>query len=193
MRNRLHTLIIEDSPEDRMTVSRTINKINENSLILELAYLEATTLKEGFERLNSNQVDILLLDLSLPDADGMDAISKIKESHPALPIIVLTGNEDEKDSIRAIQAGVQDYLIKKEITPHNLSRSIGYAIERSKTAKELDDLRIQQAHSLKMATLGEVAGNLAHEINNPLTIILGFSERILKILKTPETEKEIKN
>ena len=192
MRNSFQTLLIEDSPEDRITVSRTIKKINENSLILELQYKEAFNLKEGLECLKDNSIDVLLLDLSLPDAEGMGAIEKLKEFYPNLPIIILTGNEDERNSIKAIQAGVQDYLIKKEISPHNLSRSIGYAIERSKTAKELEELRIQQAHSLKMATLGEVAGNLAHEINNPLTIILGFSERILKKLSTPETEKEQK-
>ncbi len=189
MKKNIKALFVEDSIEDQLSFGRNIKKLNKNSNILNVSYKEAASQKEMFEYLRKESFDILLLDLSLPDSDQLTSLSLIiEEFGNQLPIIVLTGYESEELAVEAIQKGSQDYLLKKELTPYTLSRSIMYALERNNMLLELEEIRMQQAESLKMATLGEMAGGIAHEINNPLTIILGY---ISQIKRSANKEEDI--
>ena len=88
------------------------------------------TLADAFNILKNNSFDIILLDLNLPDSEGMDTLLKIKEKHPSLPIIIITGGYKVDLGIKAISLGAQDYLIKNKIDLYILTKSIHYAIER---------------------------------------------------------------
>ena len=179
MKREIKVLFVEDSDEDKINFERKIKKLNETSTVLSVSYKTQSSLKETMLILKQDSFDILLLDLSLPDTEGLNGLDKIIERfEDLLPVVVLTGHQSEEMALKAIQRGAQDYLLKKEITPYTLSRSIVSAIERIRVSKELEQVRIQQAKSLKMATLGEMAGGIAHEINNPLAIILGYADRI---------------
>ena len=189
MKKNFTALLIEDSKEDRYSFQRSIGKLNQQSKIFNITFEEATSLSESIELIKNKDFDIISLDLSLPDTTGLESLETVfRICGHKTPIIVLTGQEDEALALKAIKIGAQDYLQKKEITPFTLSRSIMYSMERSRLAKELEDLRVNQAKSLKMATLGEMAGGIAHEINNPLAIIMGYANRIKRLSK--ENEKE---
>src|SRR6187549_2203340 len=81
-------------------------------------------------RLAAPAVDVILLDLGLPDAEGLEAVRRAHAAAPRVPLLVLTGLDDESLAIRALQEGAQDYLVKGQIETRGLLRAIRYAIER---------------------------------------------------------------
>ncbi len=93
------------------------------------------SLSKGLKHLDGK--DAILLDLTLPDSIGLDTFKKIHSEAPALPIIVLTGNDDDSLALRALQDGAQDYLVKGQVSGQILARSIRYAIERKRIDEAL--------------------------------------------------------
>ncbi len=175
-------LVIEDNPSDLVNLKREISKMGQslNGLIVEIK--ECTNLKEGLAELQNYNYDLLFLDLSLPDSEGLSSIDNIREVYD-LPIVVLTGSKEDEIGISSIQHGVQDFLSKEDLKATILKKTILFSIERFLMEKKMEEMRFQQARSLKMATLGEMAGGIAHEINNPLTIIIGHLDLINMNLK----------
>ncbi|MES2503416.1 MAG: ATP-binding protein [Myxococcota bacterium] len=148
----------------------------------------ADRLSSAFEKLETNQFDVLLLDLSLPDSTGPATFLKVIERFPRIPIILLTGLKDQDLGIRAMQEGVQDYLVKGEVDAQILTRTIRYAIERKNTQILLLETQNALETSSKMAALGTMAGGVAHEINTPLAII-----SMLASLAKDKADKDIVN
>ena len=99
----------------------------------------ADRLAAGLEMLSSDHVDLVLLDLSLPDSEGYDTFHNLRQAAPAVPVIVLTGFEDDKMAERAVRHGAQDFLAKADMSPSLLVRSIRYALERWKAASRLEE------------------------------------------------------
>lgn len=118
-------------------------------------------LGRGLERLAAGDIGVVLLDLSLPDSQGIETFNMVRLHAPKVPILVMSGLDDETVAVRAVQAGAQDYLVKGHVDTHLLLRAIRYAIERSRTAQQLshyaDELRRQN-------TQLQSDLNLAHEI-----------------------------
>ncbi|HYS02236.1 MAG TPA: diguanylate cyclase, partial [Candidatus Eisenbacteria bacterium] len=102
----------------------------------------AETLAAGLERVTTADADIVLLDLSLPDAFGLDTYRRAHIAAPHLPIIVLTGNEDEALAVSAVNEGAQDFLSKRKLDGEVLVRSIRYAIERHRLLEQVRQLAI---------------------------------------------------
>jgi two-component system, cell cycle response regulator len=119
-------LLVEDSPGDALLIREAINEMESDIFTLEWA----DTLSSAFECLKTWPVDAVLLDLSLPDGYGFETVNQMLSAAPYLPIIILTGLEDEDLAIRAVQLGAQDYLVKGQVNHSTLLRSIRYAIER---------------------------------------------------------------
>ena len=97
--------------------------------------------------------DCVLLDLNLPDASGIGALERISKSDPSIPIVVLTGLNDEHFGISAVASGAQDYLVKGRVEPETLRRSLLYAIERKRaelTAVELQASRIRAGENARL-------------------------------------------
>lgn len=115
--------------------------------------------------------DVLLLDLTLPDASGLESFLAMLGWAPSLPIIILTGLDDEDIAVKAVQLGAQDYILKKEISEHTLSRTIRYAIERNQFQENTKRLAVFEQHEEFMATL-------THDLKNPL---IG-ANRILELM-----------
>jgi PAS domain S-box-containing protein len=129
----LRILIVEDDIVDRKLLERLLSK--SSLLVSEVkseAYLDA-----ALQLLTENSFDIVLLDLGLPDSNGIESITKVQSIAPHIPIIVMSGLDDQDTAILAVQKGVQDYLIKGQVDSNLLMRSISYAIERKKTEREL--------------------------------------------------------
>jgi diguanylate cyclase (GGDEF)-like protein/PAS domain S-box-containing protein len=126
-------LLIEDNPGDLRLLSEMFRDGGQRDL--EIAHAGGVATAE--QHLREDMPHVVLLDLGLPDAQGIDAIRRIRTAAPHVPIVVLTGLDDESMAIRALQEGAQDYLIKGEIEPRGLLRALRYAIERKANEEAL--------------------------------------------------------
>lgn len=129
----IKVLLIEDSNEDAIIIREMLNETSK--IPFQLTYV--SRLKTGFEELFQESFDVLLLDLNLPDSWGFDTFIRTYDQVPELPIVILSGFDDEDVAVKAVREGAQDYLIKGEIDGRLLARSIYYAIERKNIEKQL--------------------------------------------------------
>jgi len=130
---RIRVLIVEDNLGDAILVREMLREVDPARFEL----VHATRLSEGIDRLRGAGADCVLLDLSLPDAEGLDALPQIQGASLDVPIIVFSGRSDERIAVRAVQEGAQDYLIKGQVDGRLLARSINYAVERKRVEAEL--------------------------------------------------------
>lgn len=130
--NGIKILYIEDDPDDILIMEETLV-----SCMPEADLICAYTLKEGLSILGEISIDIILLDLGLPDSNGLDSLRKISFKSPHLPVIVFTGYEDENTGIEAIVSGAQDYLIKNSNYSDLFRRIIINAIQRKRIELKL--------------------------------------------------------
>jgi PAS domain S-box-containing protein len=129
----LRVLIIEDDAVDRMQLERLLANSS-----LDVAEVKcANRLATAIDMLQQSTFDVLLLDLGLPDSQGLESIIQIQTHVPDVPVIVLSGLDDENTATTAVQKGVQDYLIKGQVDSTVLMRSVRYALERKKAERQL--------------------------------------------------------
>ena len=121
---RLKVLLIEDDANFAFVVEALLRRQTN------LSVTRVNCLKDAFAALDERSPDIILLDLTLPDADGLATLTRLRQRSGEIPIIVLTGNGDEESAMEAVRLGAQDYLVKGEFENHGLLRAIRYAIER---------------------------------------------------------------
>ncbi|UTB32923.1 MAG: response regulator [Methanobacterium sp. ERen5] len=124
----IKVLMIEDNRGDYQLILKLLEK-SENA---QFELVHSPRLKSGVELLENNSFDVILLDLGLPDSNGLDSFNVILKKHPEIPTIILTGLANEETGIKAIKYGAQDYLVKGEFNGKLLVRAIQYAIERKK-------------------------------------------------------------
>jgi len=136
-------LLIEDDLGDARLLREMLRE--QNSPTIQLTHLERMSDAEKY--LAAHAVDIILLDLVLPDAQGLEAIRRAQAAAPAVPLVVLTGLDDETLAVQALQEGAQDYLIKGQIDTRGLLRALRYAIERKRMEITALALARQMAHS----------------------------------------------
>jgi len=133
-------LLVEDDPDQVVVIKVLFARITTGHLILEVA----DRLSIALDSLANSVVDVILLDLSLPDSQGLDTVIKVRECAAAIPIVVLTGREDESLALDAINHGAQDYLVKGTVDGGLLARSIRYAIQRFRAERTLMAQRHRQ-------------------------------------------------
>lgn len=123
----INILLIEDNPGDARLIEILLREKSPN----DFSFVWADTLGVGMEKLSHQHFDVALLDLSLPDSQGLETVARLRAFAPMLPIVVLTGQNDDQLALRAVQQGAQDYLVKGLSDGDPLRRAIRYAIERS--------------------------------------------------------------
>lgn len=134
----IRLLVVEDSPYDARYLKEVLAGHCSTSLrIVAFAVSWAERLEEGLARIASDMPDVVLLDLSLPDAIGLEAVTRTRAAAPDLPIVVLTGQRDEETGVRALQEGAQEYLIKGDCDKVAITRAALHAIERSRLLSTL--------------------------------------------------------
>lgn len=142
---RVKVLLIEDSPSDAKILKVTFSRVF--SPIFEITHVES--LNAGLQHLAWDEFDVVFLDLSLPDASGIETLLQVQAVGPNLPILVLTGIDDQDLAVKAMQKGAQDYLVKGKVDQDLLVRATRYAIERKRTEVERQRLvRRAQTQSL---------------------------------------------
>jgi GAF domain-containing protein/PleD family two-component response regulator len=125
-RELVRILLIEDNPGDARLLQETLTEAEGFSF--DLAHVDR--LAAGLERLEDDDFDIILLDLSLPDSQGLDTFAQVLAHAPRIPVVVLSGLNDGNIALNAVRAGAQDYLVKGTVDGNLLTRAIRYAIER---------------------------------------------------------------
>lgn len=123
---QIKTLLVEDNQEDVFSLREKLAHSRE--IQINLTHVER--LEKALQCLQQESFDVVLLDLSLPDSQGLDTFLSLDEKVPNLPVVLLTGSQDESLALEAIRQGAQDYLVKEQTTVSVLLRSINYAIER---------------------------------------------------------------
>ncbi len=132
----MRILLIEDNPVDAYLIRGLLAEVEDAPFDLECT----DRLSSGLGRLDEGGIDVLLLDLVLPDSQGLDTFVKAHTHAPEVPILVLTCLDDESLAVQAVQRGAQDYLFKWEFDGHLMVRAMRYAIERKRAGEKLKEL-----------------------------------------------------
>jgi len=143
MSETIRILLVEDNMGDAVLLRETLRDAGEPGWF-ELTHV--SRLEEGLVRLTTSRFDVLLLDLSLPDAHGLETLSRARAHCGGTPVVVMTGTNDETLALRAMQEGAQDYLVKGLADSKTLARSLRYAIERQRLIAELAQANELQRH-----------------------------------------------
>lgn len=130
----IKVLLIEDNPDDAELLKRKLAKSSNGHFTI----TPVTRLQDGLEYLDGNETDLILSDLGLPDSHGLDTVTSILSQTQHIPLVVLSGFDDEATAIKAVQLGAQDYLVKGKMEGSQLERTLFYAIERSRMNEELE-------------------------------------------------------
>lgn len=133
----IKTLLVEDDHDYALLLKRFLA----DKSIAEFKVLRADCLVQAEQFIQKDKPDIILLDLNLPDGQGLKTFVQMIRHSPEVPIIILTGNDDHEIAIKAVQDGAQDFLVKGKFDKNLLVRSIHYAIERRRLLKELETAR----------------------------------------------------
>jgi two-component system, cell cycle sensor histidine kinase and response regulator CckA len=155
-------LVIEDNPADFRLLREGLFDVGAFNVNL----TGVGTLGKAIELLRSEKFDVALLDLSLPDTDGLEGLKGIQQAAPELPVLVITGRDDSKLAVRAVREGAQDYLVKGRVDGHLLVRAMRYAEERKRNLLELqrreERFRSLLENALDIITVIDQNGNIQY-------------------------------
>ena len=178
-------LLIEDNPDDACLLREALDESGDESI--ELVHVE--NLDHAAALIGQEHFEVILLDLSLPDSQGIDTVLRAQAHAGRLPIVVLTGLNDDNIALQALRAGAQDYLVKGDINGRMLVRAIRYASERKQAYEELSRLAedLTRANRVKDDFLSIVS----HELRSPLIAIMGYAQLIEASGGTEQTFEHI--
>ncbi|QRV16355.1 helix-turn-helix domain-containing protein [Haloterrigena salifodinae] len=165
----LEILLIEDNPGDARLIQEMLRGTEELAQRVSSDESAGRTpeitrenrLEDGLETLEGSPVDVVLLDLNLPDSEGLQTLETVHDESGATPIVVLTGVRDQQVGVQAIQRGAQDFLVKDEVTSELLVRTIHHAIERARQERE----RRRQREQLEaLNRLNRIGHDITHAV-----------------------------
>lgn len=168
-------LVIEDNPGDadlvRLRLTEGKNHVDVNCV---------NRLADGLASIENAPPAVVLLDLNLPDSHGSETFRKVLDKAPGVPVVILSGQDDEALAMKAIHQGVQDYLVKGDLTSRTLERSMRYAVERQALLRSLEISRKQQ-----IEFKNQFLSHVSHELRTPLTCIHQYASLLFDGLSGP--------
>lgn len=194
---KIKVLMIEDNPGDVRLIKEMLGEATGAQFNLECV----DRLKTGLKRLTEGGIDLVFLDLGLPDSQGIHTFLRVKSQEQKVPIIVLTGLEDEELAIKAVRNGAQDYLVKGQVDGNLLVHAIRYAIERKRVEQSLREseemYRTLMKTSPDAVTVTDLEANII-EVSQQTLILHGFKRaeeligrNALELIAPEEHEKAI--
>jgi len=141
--NRYKVLLIEDNPADIRMIQELVAGVKSSNIDLEYT----DRLSKALNLIKTEDIDAILLDLSLPDSHGLTTFTRLHSQAQKIPILLLTGRPDEELAIQAVRDGAQDYLVKDQVNGSLLVRAVRYAIERQRLVAQLETAR-EETHRL---------------------------------------------
>ncbi len=166
----INILLVEDNLGDVRLIQEMIEGVKSSFFNL----LFASDLTTGLEIISKNRINVILLDLSLPDSHGIETVKNVLKNEACAPIIVLTGTDDQSLALDAVKLGAEDYLVKGQVNAILLERSINYAIERFQIKKQLENSEKKYRAAYNRATFYKDL--FTHDMNNILQNILATTE-----------------
>lgn len=179
--DHLNILLVEDNHPDAILIGKHLSKIEKPRLSL----CHVSTCRDAIRCLREEKFDVILLDLSLPDSFQLDTVRKINKEAENTAVIILTGLDDEQMALDSLREGAQDYLVKNEMNPAVLKKTICYALERKKQLQQIKNLVYNLMESNER--LEKYARQLSHDLKQPLQTILG-SGRLIEYLEKNASE-----
>jgi signal transduction histidine kinase len=192
MKDAIKVLLFEDNNRDAELLKEMLDdeaavaQPPKKKLIAPFYLQRVRRVREGLEYLATSNVDLILLDLSLPDSHGPDTFARVHAQAPNVPLIVLTGHDDQEIAVRTVHDGAQDYLVKGHIDGQMLVRAMRYAVERKRaedTIRRAKDEAERASHAK-----GEFLSRMSHELRTPLNAILGFAQLLESDAKLSDRE-----
>lgn len=167
-------LLVEDNAADAELVTDILLEAERESYQI----LRAPRLADALQSLEAMRIDVMVLDLRLPDCAGVDTVRAVHKAAASVPIVVLTGTDDEALALACIEAGAQDYLAKTDVHPRNLKRAIGYAIRRVREAQlcelhdSLERYRALSSANQRTTVTAAMVGSGAISLRSPETFAI---------------------
>lgn len=177
----MHVLLVEDSPTDADLLRRVFLRSGKEHWQM----TQVERLANAIAQCQENSFDVVLLDLGLPDSDGLETVTEFRANVPTMPVVVLTMMDDDELALQVMAQGAQDYLVKDQITTQLLVRSLRYAIEREQIFQQLKNSerkilnaweQEQELNLLKSSFISMAS----HEFRTPMTTIRTSVELLQK-------------
>ncbi|MCC6873688.1 MAG: response regulator [Sandaracinaceae bacterium] len=171
----MKVLLVEDSPTQAAQLELVLADCGLDDVRV------ASRLDEALGLLAEAASDVVLLDLELPDATGLTGCARVTSQFPGVPLVVLTSHAGDETAVAAIEQGAEDYILKHQVDPSGLKRSLRYAIERHRSRNALAALTEQlRAKTSELEAINQqkdlILGVVAHDLRNPLGVVRGYAD-----------------
>jgi len=170
-------LLVEDNPGDARLVEHYLDNPSVRTFLGETALTHVESMAAAEEQLGSTSYDVVLLDLGLPESEGLETLHRMEALDVTVPVIVLTGLDDTDVAVEAIQSGAQDFLPKGDLDGDRLARSLRYAVERHKHERAL---------ARRNEQLDFFNSILRHDMQNGLNVVMGRAQLLERQLSDPD-------